>query len=279
MEPVSIALICAASLGTVVVIIAFIRQLLISRDKKLNDQAQNRALSQEANKLQELRTQMQSGKRFEAHYMVLGANKDAILFIDKEIDSILSKKMELVDQYSKFILKESTEIISSSQILVERKEILDKLRAEMDAKMKFYDTELVQFQERRGKLWDANLDFEKHLLEVERSRNVNVDEVYKQHSAILEKVFIRHIDDMDNVTTKGIEAATMTFKEMLMVPIQFLMQFFGRGMPGISLVHTRVETKARTEVESVQQELNSPKENTVAADDEVQKVSTVSFAM
>lgn len=92
MEPVSIALICAAVLGTVVVLAAFIRQILLSRDKQLNDTAQSRALSQEVKELEKMRTQMQSEKRFDSHYQVLGANKDAIKYIDTKIEEILIKK-------------------------------------------------------------------------------------------------------------------------------------------------------------------------------------------
>jgi len=49
MEPVTIALICSAAFGAVVALSVFIRQLILSRDKNLNDKAQRRALTQEAN--------------------------------------------------------------------------------------------------------------------------------------------------------------------------------------------------------------------------------------
>ncbi|MGL5741893.1 MAG: hypothetical protein ACRCXC_04760 [Legionella sp.] len=74
----------------------------------------------------------------------------------------------------------------------------------------------------------------------EKSSNSNLDSVYKQHSALLEKVYLRHIDDTEIVAVKGIEASTMSFKDMIMAPIQFLMQYFGVS-PGISLVQTRVD--------------------------------------
>ncbi|CZR30312.1 Uncharacterised protein [Legionella pneumophila] len=65
MEPVTIALICAASFGAVVALSAFIRQLLLSRDKNLNDEAQRKAINQEAGELEKMREQMQSNKRFD----------------------------------------------------------------------------------------------------------------------------------------------------------------------------------------------------------------------
>lgn len=259
MDPITIALICAASFGTVVIIIAFFRQLLISRDKKLNDEAQSRALAQEAAELEKLRAQMQSNTRFEAHYQVLGANKDAIKYLDKQIEEVLSKKMELVNRYSTLILKESDQIISTSKILAVRKEAYDKLRNQIDAKMKTYDTELNELQTTRSTLWDSHFDFQKHLLSQELTRNAHLDALFIKHSAILEKLFLRHIDNMQNIATKGMDTGALTFKDMLKAPIQFLMQFFGRGVPGVSFVQTNVEAAARTDVARAEEELNAPR--------------------
>ncbi|PWY57429.1 hypothetical protein DGG96_01555 [Legionella qingyii] len=256
MEPVSIALICAAVLGTVVVLAAFIRQILLSRDKQLNDTAQSRALSQEVKELEKMRTQMQSEKRFDSHYQVLGTNKDAIRYIDTKIEEILSKKKELVERYAKAIIKESGSIVCG-EISSERKTACDRLREEIDREIAFYDTELKQLQERRGTLWDAHTDFQKFLLNQEKARNDSLDNVYKQHSALLEKVYLRHIDNTETIAVKTMEASSMTFKDMLMIPIQFLMQYFGVS-PGISLIQTRVEHVARTEVDKIQQEINNP---------------------
>lgn len=111
MEPVTIALICAASFGAVVALSAFIRQLLLSRDKNLNDEAQRKAINQEAGELEKMREQMQSNKRFDSHYKVLGANKDAIIYLDNKIEDILRKKAHLVERYAQVSLKESGAIV------------------------------------------------------------------------------------------------------------------------------------------------------------------------
>lgn len=111
MEPVTIALICAASFGAVVALSAFIRQLLLSRDKNLNDEAQRKAINQEAGELEKMREQMQSNKRFDSHYKVLGANKDAIIYLDNKIEDVLRKKAQLVDRYAQVSLKESGAIV------------------------------------------------------------------------------------------------------------------------------------------------------------------------
>lgn len=267
MDPVTIALICTAVFGTIMVASAFLRQLLISRDKKLNDAAQSRAMSQEAAELEKLRSQMLSNQRFEAHYQVLGENKDAIKYVDLQIEDILRKKVALIERYAKATAKESGTIISSGEASVERKAACDKLRGEIDQELALYDTELHQWQQKRAHLWDAHTDFQKQLLAQERTRNEHLDNIYKQHSALLEKVYIRHIDGAQAVTLKGMEAGSMSFKDMLMAPIQFLMQFFSRGtavMPSIALVQTRVEGAARENVERVESDINNPEREFVA---------------
>ncbi|STY28704.1 Uncharacterised protein [Legionella wadsworthii] len=258
MEPISIALVCAGALGVVVILAAFIRQILLSRDKQLNDKAQSKALNQEVRELEQMRAQMQNEKRFDSHYQVLGANKDAIRYIDNKIEDVLNKKRELIERYAKVIVKESGSIVSG-EISLDKKAECDRLREEIDHEIAFYDSELKKFQERRESLWDAHTDFQRYLLNQERARNASLDNVYKQHSALLEKVYLRHIDDTEIVAVKSMEASTITFKDMLMMPIQFLMQYFGVSItPGISLVQTRVEHVARAEVEKTQTEINNP---------------------
>ncbi|CAM4507609.1 MAG: hypothetical protein LEGION0403_FIIPPAGN_00572 [Legionella sp.] len=264
MDPMVMGLICAAVFGTVMVASAFIRQLLLSRDKKLNDEAQSRALAQEAGELEKIRIQMQNEKRFTAHYQMLGENKDAIKYLDAQISELLNKKTELIERYAQATLKESGVIISSGEISPERKLICDKLRDEIDKKIGFYDAELQILQKRRAILWDTHADFERYLLNQEKASNVNLDNIYKQHSALLEKVYLRHIDDTEVVAVKLIDAGTVSFKDMLMAPIQFLMQFFGAGsaLPSIAVVQTRVEHSARQEVERTENDINNPEERT-----------------
>ncbi|MBI2785854.1 MAG: hypothetical protein HYX60_05935 [Legionella longbeachae] len=257
MEPVGIALICAAVFGSVVVLAAFIRQLLISRDKLLNDEAQSRALNQEVNELGRMRMQMQDEQRFDSHYQVLGTNKEAIKYIDLKIEEILHKKSELVERYANVMVKESESIVKG-EISIENKAACNRLRKEIDNEIEFYNTELKQLQIRRGVLWKTHTDFQTYLLKQEKTRNDNLDGVYKQHSALLEKVYLRHIDDTEIVAVKGIEASTMTFKDMFMVPIQFLMQYFG-VTPGISLIQTRIENASRVEVKQAESEINTSK--------------------
>jgi hypothetical protein len=273
MDPLIIALITAAVLGTVMLISAFIRQILLSRDKKLNDEAQSSALARETAELEKIRTQMQNTPRFDAHYQILGKNKDEIKDIDIQIEKILDKKMEVVERYAKISVQESGNIVNKGEISVERKAVCDKLREEIDYKIVFYDSELKQLQKRRSDLWDAHTKFEHHLLAQEKSRNDNLDEVYKQHSALLEKIYLRHIENMEVFSVKSIDASTMSFKDMLMVPIQFLAQVFGGGVAipfsNISLVQTRVEHVSRMDVDRAQREINNPQFNKEPGPEEI----------
>ena len=160
MDPVSIALICAASFGVVVTLAAFIRMMMLSRDKHLNDAAQRKALTQEAGELEKMRKQMQSNKRFDSHYKVLGANKDAIAYLDAKIEEILLKKSKLIERYAQVSLKESGAIVGGKLSPV-RKKACDRLKLEIDGEIKFYDSELKLLQQRRKSLWDTHTDLQR----------------------------------------------------------------------------------------------------------------------
>lgn len=259
MDPVSIALICTAVFGTVMVVSAFIRQLLISRDKRLNDEAQSRAIIQEAGVLEQLRAEMKSNKRFDIHYQIIGANRDAIKHLDNKIEQILFDKKELVERYAQTIIKESESIITNGQVSKENKALCDELRKEIDSKMSSWDNVIKELQNERASLWGSHIEFQKLLLAEESARNTHLDKVYEMHSALLEKVYVRHIEDTQEVAVKGIEASTVTFKDLLLAPIQFLTQFFTRGvLPNIALVQNKVENNHRVVVEQVEHDINTP---------------------
>jgi hypothetical protein len=259
MEPIVVALICTAVFGTVVILAAFLRQILLSRDKRLNEEAQIRAMAQRAEELDKIRKQMHSTPRFQAHYQLFGENKKAIENLDKKIEAILRKKEKLVERYAKLAMKESNEIISKGEASNERKVACDKVRQVIDSELTFYDSELRLLQKYRTDLFGTQVEFGRHLLAQEKARNANLDAIYKQHSALLEKLYLRHIEIDEGVAIETIKAGTATFKDLLLAPIQFLGQFFGGGigMPNISLVQTRVERKSRTDVEQAEKDINN----------------------
>jgi hypothetical protein len=267
MEPVTIALICAAAFGTVMALAAFVRQIILSRDKKLNDEAQRVAIAQEAGELEKMRDQMQSSKRFDSHYKVLGANKDAIAYLDTKIEDILSKKAQLVERYAQVSLKESGAIVDG-QVSTDRKEACDRLKQEIDEEMKFYDSELIHLQERRKSLWDTRTDLQDYLLNQEKTRNESLDYIYKQHSGLLEKIYIRHTDNSEHIAKQSIDAGTSTFKMIIMAPIQFLLQYFNIST-GINFDKAKIEKAARDELEETESDVNdSDKNDDVLSDDE-----------
>lgn len=254
MDPLTIALICAAALGATIAFSAFIRQIMISRDKNLNDEAQRRALAQEAGELERMREQMQSNKRFDTHYKVLGTNKDAIVYLDTKIEDILSKKAKLVERYSQVALKESGAIIDG-EFSEERKEACDRLKQEIDDEIKFYDNELEHLQERRGALWDTHSELQEYLVGQEKSRNESLDFIYKRHSGILEKVYIRHTEDSEHVARDSIQAGTSAFKMILLAPVQLLLQYFSLST-NVSTDRAILEQTFRDEVSNIENFVN-----------------------
>ena len=254
MDPISIALICAASFGAVVALAAFIRMMMLSRDKHLNDEAQRRALTQETGELEKMRKQMLNSKRFDSHYKVLGANKDAIIYLDTKIDDILHKKTQLIERYAQVSIKESGAIVGGAASPI-RKNACDRLKKEIDEEIKFYDSELKNLQKRRTTLWDTHTDLQEYLLGQEKARNESLDFIYKQHSGLLEKVYIRHIDNSEHIAKHSIEAGTSAFKSMVWAPIQFLLQYFNIST-GVVIDRSQMENDARDDVENAENDVN-----------------------
>lgn len=270
MEPVSIALICAVSFGAVVAFSVFVRQLLLSHDKNMNDEAQKRALSQEADELAKIREEMKESKsRFSTHYQVLGSNKEAIQYLDQKIDDILQKKAELVHRYAQISLKESSAIVNGEGN-GERRDKCHRLQAEIDAEIDFYQKEIEYYQTRRNGLWDTHREFLDHLMDQEKTRNSNLDDLYQKHSAMLQKIILRHNDNAQKIASETITAGTNSFKSMIMAPIMFLMQYFGLAK-GVSLDKIKDEIASREEVSEAESDINdSDVENTEAHDSEIE---------
>lgn len=254
MDPVSIALICAASFGALVALAAFLRMWFLSRDKKLNDEAQSRALKQETEDLEKIRVQMQNKNRFDTHYRLLGSNKEAILSIDKQIEELLQKKMQLVERFGQATIKQSEAIVGGDCSWA-HKEACDKLKQEIDTALKFYDAELKQWQDQRKKLWDTRTDVQDDLLKQEKSHNEHLDTLYQQHSALLEKVYLRHIDEREVLASKNIDAGTTAFKWLAWGPMQFLLEYFNIST-GIALTRSQMELMQRRSIAGLEIEIN-----------------------
>lgn len=267
MEPISMVIIGTTLFGVLASISVFIRQLLLSRDKRLNDKAQRRALAQESKTLEKIRQQMESSQRFRAHYQVLGDNKEAIQYLDEKIEEILQKKLHLIQRYSRVALKESSAIIAGEQ-LAERKDICDLLRKEMDEELLLYDRELEQLQARRSGLWASYKELETYLLEQEQSRNQSLDSLYHRHSSILGKIYHRHNDHTEEVAKESIRAGTESFK-FLLEPLRYLFQCFGMGVSSTNDGEaSKAEKESRQRVSRIEQAINGEENESVDSEDE-----------
>jgi hypothetical protein len=275
MEPVTIAIICAAVFGVVATLAAFVRQLLLSRDKSLNDLAQQNALAKEAKELSKLRHQMSSNKRFDSHYQVLGANKDAIQYLDQKIEENFNKKSELIQRYAAVTIKESSAIISGDQ-LPARKAICDRLKEEIDNEIKFYDNEIEHLQQRRANLWDSHAEFQDYLVDQETRRNQQLDVVYLKHTGMLEKIYERHNDSAEKFAQNSLDAGSQSFKSVLLAPIQFLAGFF-KISKGISPDALQQEIETRGKISEAEKEVNANEEWKAKSDKDIDKNTPSDF--
>jgi len=229
-------------------------QLLLSRDKKLNDSAQRRALQKEASHLTSLRKQLESTERFDMHYRMLDKNVDAIRYIDQQIEEIIEKKIALNARYSDVIFKQSSAIIEG-EFTQENHQDCRLLKLELDKELERYDEEILTLQKRRAKLWDSHQELQQQLLDQEKQRNTKLDEIYQQHTGVLEKLALRHSQDSVSVATKTLEEGTNTFKMILLAPIKFLLAFFTKT-DNIDIGSVNSEINSREEVKDAQDEID-----------------------
>lgn len=255
MDPVSIAIVCVAVFGAVTALAAFIRQLLLSRDKRLNDAAHRRALAQQATQMEELRTQMVSIKRFDSHYQVLGSNEGAIRYLDKKIEDLIQKKSDVIQRYSQTVFKESSAIISGQQS-PQRKAQRDGLKAEVCKELLAYDNELENLQKRRKNLWESHAKLEDSLLYQETLRNEHLDKIYQEHSSMLEKLFARHNEDSDSIAKLSLEAGKSAFQLSVNAPAELLRGTF-KPSDALSSVAALQELSHRREVLAAERDINT----------------------
>lgn len=254
METMTLAVVGALVFGGIAALTVFIRQLLLSRDKKLNEEAQRRALAEESHELEKIRVEMESRKRFDAHYQMLGANKEAIHYIDQKLDDILSKKAALIQRYSEMILREAKAFIDTGD-LTERKSICSLFKEEMDRDIKFYDSELSALQARRAVMWDAQQDLQDTLIYHEQTHNSNLDKLYESHTAMLEKVYMRQSESADKYAKQNLEAGSESYKDIFMAPIEALARCF-RPASNASSEKMAEETTRRKKVREMERNLN-----------------------
>lgn len=254
MEPVTIAIICAAAFGVAVALAVFIRHLLLSRDKRLNDMAQHNAIEQEAMKLEDLRSQMMNSNRFDYHQKLLNDNKAAIQLLDEKIEAFFKEKTVLVNRYAKATVEGASAIIDG-EYSAQNKEACDKLRENIDEQIKLYDEKLELLQQQRSSLWNEHANLQNLLINEETERNKHLDRVYKHHSGTLEKVYLRHMENSEKINEQAVDSSNKSFEMLVMGPIQFLKQFFGLST-GISTEQMQKEIDLITKVADLEIQIN-----------------------
>lgn len=254
MEPVTIAIISITVFGILGLLTAFIRQLLVSRDKKLNDEANLRALKEETDVLDKLRLQMIATPRFNYHHQAIDHNKDALSRVEGRIEEIFQKKLALIERYSK-IARDESEAIMQGKIDDGRKRDCEMLKQEIDEQLKFYENELNTLQAQRKALWGNHKELDQYLIAQEAARNKSLDELYHRHSLLLEKIYLRHNENIEEVAKHGIKATTSTFHDALIGPLTSLMAYFKKS-DSVDLNQAEKETEARKKVEEANHDLD-----------------------
>lgn len=254
MEPVTIAIISITVFGILGLLTAFIRQLLVSRDKKLNDEANLRALKEETDVLDKLRLQMIATPRFNYHHQAIDHNKEEVSRVESRIEEIFQKKLALIERYSK-IARDESEAIIQGKVDDGRKRDCEMLKQEIDEQLKFYEKELNTLQAQRNALWGNHKDLDQYLIAQEAARNKSLDELYHRHSLLLEKIYLRHNENIEEVAKQGIKATTSTFHDALIGPLTSLMAYF-KKTDTIDPGQAEKEAEARKKVEDANNDLD-----------------------
>tara|TARA_Y100000588_G_C14235714_1_gene917209 strand:- start:483 stop:1361 length:879 start_codon:yes stop_codon:yes gene_type:complete len=271
MEPVSIAIIATTVFGVTASIAVFVRHLLLSRDQRLNEKAQERALEKEALILEKMREKMEGMQRFNAHYSVLKSNKDEIQYLDQKIDGFLEKKFALVKRYSELAVKESSKLIKGDGD-EERKEGMSRLRDEIDLEINFYDDQIKNLQSRRAEIWDSHHELQTYLVEQEQTRNKSLDELYHNHTGMLEKIYLRNIDKNEKMAVKAIDSGTSTMS-LILQPLKMLLEFL-QVLPNISKERAKKEISWREQVGEIEDDINQADNKSVQDDQQALEQST-----
>lgn len=244
MAPLTLALLCTAALGVLLIIAAFIRQMILNREKRKNDEAQIKSLEFEIGRLDELRKEMKQNPR-DAYQNIHESHNKEIKQLDDEIRQIYLKKEKLLEEEIKLMEQDANNLHpEGSQDCKER----FKLKRELSKdKLASYDEEIKLLKERREKLLGANIDHEREVLKQEDTHMQKLDDLYHQHSDVMKEVYLRHIGNSENIALETLKAGTSTFFDALKTPLQMLVQLFtGVPVTSVTLNQTRVHQNPTT---------------------------------
>lgn len=255
MEPTISFFICTTVLGLGTLGLIFIRNLMLSRDKKLNDKAERLSLEQETKALSKFRKEMVSNKPFTAHYLALEDNREELKQINNKIAELSNTKLDLVHRYTAMTLRGPLLLIDkdgSNQQKFEAEKI------NVNDQIQFYENELKQLQSRRATLWGERNGLVNQLLEQEKKRNNSLHEIYNTHTTLLEKLYLMHSQHSEHIATKTIEASTQALK-LLLYPLNKLLQYLKPSL----FAKAKNEKQKRKEVTWIEKTINQSFDNEI----------------
>lgn len=251
--------------GVVGIISTFVRQLLLSREKNLNDLAQQRALQQEFDFLATVGQELSQYKRNTVDYYALGIHKEFIQNLNQQIDVLLKNQYALIAEYTVIVKNKSFSIIQAKGVKTEDKKRYDIQKQNLDEKLHFLQTEIETLQNQRAYLLDNHKDFLQYTIAQEKSHDKKLASYYKQQMEILEKFYLRHHQNALTAAEKKTDLNTTTFKTILLAPIYFLMSAFNISTE-VNPDTMEAETKARNEVYKWQLSINRVKNHSETGD-------------
>lgn len=248
---------CTLSVALIGGISTFIWQLVLSRNREFNEQAQLSALSTESAVLEDLRIQLEDNKRFDAHYKVLTANKESIVYLDQKIDALLEKKSACIAKYATEVKTLSALIISGGNNSPSNTS-LTLLKEETEAEIHGFELELQQLQTEREKLWSISSELLFELVHEETARNKRLDELYTRHTELLEKVYLGHAQSVERIHQASIEAGSKALQQSLAAPVETMSTFWQKptASAGHYAKHVEQELASRREVQHMASSYN-----------------------
>lgn|GEM_PF-6352540 len=248
---------CTLSVALIGGISTFIWQLVLSRNREFNEQAQLSALSTESSVLEGLRVQLEDNKRFDAHYQVLTANKESIVYIDEKIDALLEKKSASVAKYAEQVKLLSARMINNDNNTVTSHSLM-LLKQEAQSELQAFEAELQQLQTAREKLWGISSELLFELVHEETARNKRLDELYSRHTELLEKVYLGHAQSVERIHQASIEAGSKALQQSLAAPVETMSTFWQKptASHGQYAKHVEQELASRRALQQLSKSYN-----------------------
>ena len=91
----------------------------------------------------------------------------------------------------------------------------------------------------------------------EKTRNKKLDDLYQRHTALLEKIYLGHLDSAEELGKTSIRAGTHSLKYSILSPIRFFTQFWGPQNNTEILKKSAEEISARKSVQHLEAAMNA----------------------